>query len=971
MNNGFDLSKEKLGEIPLKKVSSIAHTLYECMSKRKRLLFFGAYSFVFVLVSVLVFSWFHFTEKTFIYEGDGVPIYVNMLAYFGKELRGIVYNLLESGKIVLPMYDHSVGFGSDILAMLHGHISDPLNILAVIIPVSNTESLFVFLVVFRIYLSGLTFSIYCRYMRKPKFATICGALVYAFCGLSIWTSVRHPLLMNSMIYLPLFLVGVEKVFAKQRPYLLIVVVAVSAINNVYSCYMLSILLIVYTAIRFFTQFREIPIRIIIKCIGKAILYYAIGLLIACAVFVPAVMSLLSTSRVDTQHNVGLFYNLGYYFRFFPSFISSITPGGVSTLMGYAPVALVAVAMLFTKKKKEYFQLKIGLILLTSFLMLPVVGHIFNVFSYPSNRWIFGFSFIVAFILVTMIPDIINPTKRQLRSVSAFSIAYFSVSLLIRENRFQEFLVANALLLFTIVFMYGFYIHNIEFQSENILLENHMSKRGKSDSSFPRLIILTLIIVSISFHAYYLYSPTQRNYVNDFVKPGEALDRIINNPSSPIRNLGDESYFRFDTNRSRWNTPINFSILNRQNSTDIFLSAVDGNISRHFLSDLSIPLWLEFFISGFDSRTMPSVLSSVKYYVVRPGFERDLPYGYTEVVYSDMGYAVYMNDYYLPLGYTYDAIIPEALYNSLAPAEKQQALLQGANIGDVSTENPKLNNIDQIIPSFNHKVIPSDIECGPGIVYDDGVFTVTNTSSRVILSFDGLEECETYLGLYNIHFDEMHIIETYSEEAWERLSLWDRVELKRSYYLWTDAGISNITIRTGDVAKTVNLRNPNHLYYLNQHDFLTNLGFNAQAIDRIEIQFQRRGTYSLDGIEVICQPMDKFEEQVSKLGEETLENVEISTNFVTGTISTSKDKILCISIPYSKGWRAYVNGNQTELLNINTMYSGVYLPDGDHEVMLKYTTPYLIQGGVLSIIGILAFSAVIVSIERRKRINVTH
>lgn len=49
---------------------------------------------------------------------------------------------------------------------------------------------------------------------------------------------------------------------------------------------------------------------------------------------------------------------------------------------------------------------------------------------------------------------------------------------------------------------------------------------------------------------------------------------------------------------------------------------------------------------------------------------------------------------------------------------------------------------------------------------------------------------------------------------------------------------------------------------------------------------------------------------------------MDTNTIQGNINLKKDKILCLAVPYSKGWKATVDGKEQELLQANTMYMGV-------------------------------------------------
>jgi len=125
-------------------------------------------------------------------------------------------------------------------------------------------------------------------------------------------------------------------------------------------------------------------------------------------------------------------------------------------------------------------------------------------------------------------------------------------------------------------------------------------------------------------------------------------------------------------------------------------------------------------------------------------------------------------------------------------------------------------------------------------------------------------------------------------------------------------------------------------------------------------------YTFDSLELVCQPVVGFGRQIEKLKETVLENVKIETNIITGAINADRDKLLCFSIPYSKGWRAYIDGKEVEMLNINTMYCGFFLSEGNHNIELKYITPYLKQGGFLSLVGLCLLVIIIVYSEKKKR-----
>lgn len=109
-----------------------------------------------------------------------------------------------------------IGYGSDILTTPHYYvIGDPLTLLAVFVPESKTEALYAFLIFLRIYLAGIAFSRYSFYHKNSKQATFMGTMIYIFAGWTIYAAMKHPYFSNPMIYLPLILLGIDKIYKKK------------------------------------------------------------------------------------------------------------------------------------------------------------------------------------------------------------------------------------------------------------------------------------------------------------------------------------------------------------------------------------------------------------------------------------------------------------------------------------------------------------------------------------------------------------------------------------------------------------------------------------------------------------------------------------------------------------------------------------------------------------------------------------
>ena len=317
--------------------------------KEKKADFYILYTIVFAAISLFIYSCFYFNGKSLIWSHDGVPQHINALAYYGKYLRNVLQTLVTEHKLSLPMWDMHIGYGSDILTTLHYYvIGDPLTLLSVFVPEKDTEILYELLIFLRIYLAGITFSIYCFYRKNPKQATFLGSLVYIFAGWTIYASMKHPYFSNPMIYLPLVLMGIEKIYKKEKPYLFICATAVAAMSNFYFFYMISIFMVLYAAFRYFGIFRKRSVKDVFQWFLKFAGFYLVALMIAALIFLPVVMTLFGTERFQAQNYVPLLYDRIYYEKYLGCLIGeNMIQWGVA---GYSAVAMAGVFVIFSKEK---------------------------------------------------------------------------------------------------------------------------------------------------------------------------------------------------------------------------------------------------------------------------------------------------------------------------------------------------------------------------------------------------------------------------------------------------------------------------------------------------------------------------------------------------------------------------------------------------------------------------------------------
>lgn len=84
------------------------------------------------------------------------------------------------------------------------------------------------------------------------------------------------------------------------------------------------------------------------------------------------------------------------------------------------------------------------------------------------------------------------------------------------------------------------------------------------------------------------------------------------------------------------------------------------------------------------------------------------------------------------------------------------------------------------------------------------------------------------------------------------------------------------------------------------------------------------------------------------------NYEVQfTNYTNNTISldcnTDKNGILCLAESDAKGWKAYIDGEKAELLELDYFRKGLFVEKGHHEIYLKYEPDSFVIGRWISLL----------------------
>ncbi len=102
---------------------------------------------------------------------------------------------------------------------------------------------------------------------------------------------------------------------------------------------------------------------------------------------------------------------------------------------------------------------------------------------------------------------------------------------------------------------------------------------------------------------------------------------------------------------------------------------------------------------------------------------------------------------------------------------------------------------------------------------------------------------------------------------------------------------------------------------------------------------------------ICREED-YIRVLDALSANQLENVSVSGNHVTGSISTDQTGILLMTIPYNEGWQVTVDGAPSSYEEIGGALIGIPLKEGPHQIEMRYIPQGFATGCVMSLLFLL-------------------
>ena len=893
------------------------------------------YTVLFLLLTAAMFLPFLIYGRSMVRYVDGRGQYFPQMVYLRRYLQQLFAGILQ-GKPDIRFYDFSIGMGEGILVAARLH---RLDFFSVFIPLKFLGVFYAFVILLRLYLSGIAFSLYCRFRSLEDRSVLIGAVVYLSCGFAMRRVPMHPFFGSAMIMLPMLFLGVEKILQKDSGILLIIASALAFMVTYYYAYMCTIAVAFYFLLRWpYVRGRgQVSLKSAGIFFGKIFhifFTWLIGVCMMAWLLVPIFSHLSSSDRVQIEKtgHLQLLYPKKYVVNLVLGFISPNIKAGYNTHLKFIALVIPVIVILFFDVIPKIRSLRCAIVLETAGLFLPVVGLVMGAFGNVNNRWTFIFAFTLAYACVIVVQKGPIYSRKSLVLMSLITALYALGTLaLIVIGRMRK-----------ISFEYRF---NVETGCVCLVVTTavilFLCRKQVSHSLFLR-VILILAYLSAFVMGLMNYMPGLGNNVLDFMAWSELPDYYENQPHAILKNYKDKEFFRVDNGyqRSTW---LNNSLYHDFFGIAEYNSVINARV-QNFLLELESPgLVNTVKIMSMDGRAVCENLAHVEYYLTSRE-DGLIPYGF-EKIFENETDVLYQNRIPLSFAYTYDRILPLSDYEKLSAAQKQQALLGSVVLDDEAISSLPDHTLRSGVPETGEICIPIDadlITANEQAQVNDDHYSLEK-DGQLTFSCDKKAGYECYLRLTDISYKEAT-----EQEDYEVLSIYNSSGSKVLYVKGSDDD-----------------------YYVPMDARMIYMGYSDQDIpDEINIRLMGKGHCKIGSIEIIYIPMDTYSEEIERRNSGGCRTSSVSGNRIEGDLEDGDDRFVVLPVLYSNGWRVEVDGNPAVLMKANRCYSGFYVSKGTHHFSLVYTPPFFKIAILITVCAWIAFIIYTIYWKRYRNLNKT-
>jgi len=298
--------------------------------------------------------------------------------------------------------------------------------------------------------------------------------------------------------------------------------------------------------------------------------------------------------------------------------------------------------------------------------------------------------------------------------------------------------------------------------------------------------------------------------------------------------------------------------------------------------------------------------------------------YAPIGYKNIEGDIYINDNVLPIGYSTPKILDYNTYENLDYPEKAYAL---------ST------NIILDTKEIEYKSMTKEENIGYEAIYDN--ITLDKEDEKYIINSQNN-------GNMTINLDKKY----------ENKILFITFDMEYS----ESCKIGDTSITINGVKNTLACRT--WTYHNKNYKFEYTI-----SGSRLDITFAK-GKYIISNIKTYTLDYDHIINFVNNVDEFKIDKEKTVGDEIVGEINVNENGYFILTVPYEeKGFTIYLDEHEIPYERVNDAFIGFPIHEGHHNIRISYTSPYLSQGLVISMIGFMIYIPFIYSDIFKKKTKV--
>ena len=838
--------------------------------------------------------------------GDGSVLVLDLNAqyvYFFESFREFIFGNAD------PLYTFSRAVGGEFVGMYAYYLASPLSFIVALFPKTRMLEALLTMFLLKAGLCGLTFGFYLHKNSKNpnKVIIVAFSAMYALCAFAV-VHQNNTMWTDALILLPLLTYGIEQLVKYGKFKLFVITLALTVWSNFYIGYMVCI----YVAAYFFYYCaaygdgKNNPLgrrAHFFRSLIHIAIFSAIAIAMVAFIILGAYYSLSFGKNEFSSPDwtpAANFNVLDFLTKFLPGSYDTVRPEGLPFVYtGLLTVFLVPVYFMSKKisaREKIASGALLGFFVLSFFLStLDLIWHGFQAPNWLNNRYSFMFCFILLVLAYKGFGNLRRVSEKFILAICAFIVLFVAIC---EKQEFETYVESESKLL-TLRTVWLSIIAALA-----ILAILCMLMRTKSVKKRENISGILAIVVCIELFCSALTCVVQfdgdvlysgYSGYNDFLAGlREVTDQL---------DEGDKSFYRAEKTAQRTvNDNMALGLKGVSNSTSTL-----NKDTIEFLNNMgycSHSHWSQY----LGGTPINDSIMGIKY-IIDKNNSKTSPLYYEEA-YSSEKYIAYRNPYALSLAFGVDKALLDFKCDKYDGHMDRLNALVSAMLGEEKS-------LELFVP----------------------------------IKMEGIKakDCETsnYPGHYSY---------TAENESGAYVTITTTAETDGEIFFYAPSEYPK-------TAKLyVNGRDKGE-YFGNDSNRIISLGvFRRGDTVEVKLELTDKALYLLKSTSYFYYlDMNAFEEAFGRLldGPQYKINEGFTDSHLEGTITTANnDQTVMTTIPFDKGWKIYVDGNEVETYEVLDALIAFDIPtSGEHTLEMKYSPDIYKFGKTVSLIGIVTFVAI--------------